>query len=311
MDTANEGDLLFVGMTDEESLLVVIAEAGSTPEAQLTYLFGSEEVQASFQLKDFTENDQEINFTEKMIIEKLGIEIPQLQSDYLEEMINNFGERFPSTKEFSEFARSKADFPDPKEDADQALLAILEQEEQLFRALERHLVSSRIIQGFGVNGDDVDEFVRFSLSVQNRRKSRAGHSFENQLSFVFEGSGIAFSRGKITERKNRPDFLFPGVDDYQDSTFPTNLLSMLGVKTTAKDRWRQVLSEADRIEKKHLITLEPSISRNQTEEMKAQQLQLVLPRPLLESYHEDQQEEIMSLSDFISFVKEHQQLLEG
>ena len=27
--------------------------------------------------------------------------------------------------------------------------------------------------------------------------------------------------------------------------------SMLGVKTTCKDRWRQVLSEADRIPQKH------------------------------------------------------------
>ena len=36
---------------------------------------------------------------------------------------------------------------------------------------------------------------------------------------------------------------------------------MLGVKSTRKDRWRQVLAEADRIDDKHLLTLETAISR--------------------------------------------------
>lgn len=35
---------------------------------------------------------------------------------------------------------------------------------------------------------------------------------------------------------------------------------MLGAKTTIKERWRQVLEEANRIERKHLITLEPAVS---------------------------------------------------
>jgi len=52
---------------------------------------------------------------------------------------------------------------------------------------------------------------------------------------------------------------------------------MLGVKSTCKDRWRQVLAEADRIDQKHLLTLEAAISINQTAEMQSKQLQLVVP----------------------------------
>ena len=40
------------------------------------------------------------------------------------------------------------------------------------------------------------------------------------------------------------------------------------VKSTCKDRWRQVLSEADRIPNKHLFTLEAAISENQTSKCK-------------------------------------------
>ena len=58
----------------------------------------------------------------------------------------------------------------------------------------------------------------------------------------------------------------------------------MGVKSTCINRWRQVLAEADRIDHKHLLTLEASISRHQTDEMQAKNLQLVLPRGLHETY---------------------------
>ena len=81
---------------------------------------------------------------------------------------------------------------------------------------------------------------------------------------------------------------------------------MLGVKTTCKDRWRQVLSEAARIPDKHLLTLEPGISENQTNEMQANRLQLVLPSELHVTYRENQQAWLMSLKEFVSHVMEQQ-----
>ena len=83
---------------------------------------------------------------------------------------------------------------------------------------------------------------------------------------------------------------------------------MLGVKTTCKDRWRQVLSEARRIGEKHLFTLEPGISENQTNEMQANNLRLVLPQALLhETYRGSQKKWLMSLTDFISLTLNRQQ----
>ena len=74
---------------------------------------------------------------------------------------------------------------------------------------------------------------------------------------------------------------------------------MLGVKTSLKDRWRQILAEAKRITKKHLITLQPGISENQTAEMHEQGLQLVVPTPILPTYTAKQQQHIIGLGDFI------------
>ena len=78
---------------------------------------------------------------------------------------------------------------------------------------------------------------------------------------------------------------------------------MLGVKSTCKDRWRQVLAEADRVDEKHLLTLEPSISIAQTDEMRDKKLSLVLPTALRTSYTPTQRGWLMNLTDFIGVVK--------
>ncbi|PPC80010.1 MAG: hypothetical protein CTY39_11820 [Hyphomicrobium sp.] len=81
---------------------------------------------------------------------------------------------------------------------------------------------------------------------------------------------------------------------------------MLGAKTTCKDRWRQVLSEAARIDAKHLITMEPAISESQTSEMFDHKLQLVIPRDIHTTFSMGQQVRLMDVSEFIDFVKSKQ-----
>ena len=77
---------------------------------------------------------------------------------------------------------------------------------------------------------------------------------------------------------------------------------MLGVKTTCKDRWRQILNEAARIDYKHLITMEPSISESQTDEMKGERVQLVLPQELHSTYTATQQQWLMNVNSFIGLA---------
>lgn len=183
----------------------------------------------------------------------------------------------------------------------------MEHEERLFRIFEKHLVGQRLKHGFGIKGDDVDAFVDFSLSVHNRRKSRVGHAFEGHLEAVFSANKLAFERGRmkwqVTENNSKPDFLFPGFANYHDTLFPDERLFVLGAKTTCKDRWRQVLTEAARIKTKHLITLEAAISQNQTDEMHHAGLQLVVPSSIQETYSPAQQKWLLDVASFIELVR--------
>lgn len=87
-----------------------------------------------------------------------------------------------------------------------------------------------------------------------------GLALENHLEAMFSVYGIRNDRTAMTENKNTPDFIFPSIREYRAPLFPVTKLTMLAAKTTAKDRWQQILSEADRISRKHLLTLEPSIA---------------------------------------------------
>lgn len=303
---ARAGDLLIVGKSSGDNLAVIVAPKGSTSEKQLLWLFGLADIRDSFVIKDFTGDASDIGFAGKYILSELGIPLDEEFAGFNDLLYDTFGMAFPSTKVFSDFSRSTMDRLDPVSYPDETLIAWLEREELLFRALERMIVSERLQQGFGKDGRDVDEFVRFSLSVQNRRKARAGFSFEHNISLILSMNGLSFTHGGKTERNNRPDFLFPGVAQYHDEGFDSTLLSMLGVKTSAKDRWRQVLSEASRIPDKHLITLEPAISRNQTDDMIANNIQLVIPVPLMATYRPEQRVHLISVGDFIDLMRERQ-----
>ncbi|ULQ50969.1 type II restriction endonuclease [Flavihumibacter fluvii] len=310
IEAASRGDLLLIARTGQETLLIIVAPFDSTSERQLMWLFGLEEVDDKFVTKDLTGERHELGFAGKYILAELGIEIVDHDLDYLDEMFNRFGTTFPSTKIFSDYSRSTVKGVSVMEEPDKTLLAWMEREEQLFKALEAKIVANKLKDGFGLGNNNVDDFISFSLSVQNRRKSRAGHAFENNLAVIFETYKIMFSKGSTTERNNKPDFLFPSSSDYSNPHFPDELLTMLGVKTSAKDRWRQILMEADRVSIKHLITLEPSISKNQTDEMLALKVQLILPEQLIATYSKYQQKSIISLLDFIKLILDRQKWID-
>jgi type II restriction enzyme len=78
---------------------------------------------------------------------------------------------------------------------------------------------------------------------------------------------------------------------------------MLGAKTTCKDRWRQVLAEAEKIREKHLFTLETAISENQLREMHASSVVLVSTPTVLSTYPVFLERMTICLNDFIKIVK--------
>jgi hypothetical protein len=298
---ASEGDLLLLAKRQDGGLLVVVAENGSSAASQIEWLFGfSDDLFPKFSVRAELESEKDrIGLAATFILESIGVEVKTTEESFLDIMLGRFGSAFPKTREFSEFARGTLIDIDPRQDPDGALMAWMEREEILFRTLERHLLGEWLQNSFR---GDIDDLMQTTLSVQNRRKSRVGHALENHFEVILNSFGVRYKRGAVTENRAKPDFLFPGEIEYHDPNFPVERLTMLGVKSTCKDRWRQVLSEADRISNKHLLTLEGAISTNQTDEMKAKNLQLVVPFALHQSYASMQRPWLYRITDFIQKI---------
>ena len=225
----------------------------------------------------------------------------------------------------NDFIAKYADFPDTREMAsgarlcfneangiitrnivtapDDVLLGWLDTEYTLFKCMEEKVYSDITTKPF----PNIDTFVAMANEVLNRRKSRAGKSLEHHLADIFTHNELIFEEQVITEEKKKPDFVFPNGQCYHNLTFPGELLTVLGAKTTCKDRWRQVLNEADRVDDKYLFTLQQGISSNQLKEMQDYRLHLVVPHKYLTSFPKEYRGNISDLSTFIGMVKERQE----
>lgn len=296
---ASPGDPVALILKKDNSIVFVTAPKGSQSELDLFELFG-ENFRDEFQAIDLSTNYDELGVAKRYILQELGIELKaSFGKNYLDLISAKFGKlSFPKSKEFSAFARELTGALTDYSTSDEAVVAWWDVEEAMFYQLEAYEIGRRLSEGF----KDVPDFLKYSTSVRQRRVSRAGNALENHLASVFDERGVRYSWGKITEKNKTPDFIFPGILEYGNPIFLNSNLTILGVKATCKDRWRQVLSEAKRIEKKHLFTLQPKISENQTEEMIDSKLQLVVPTPIHNSYTEKQRNWLWSFEQFIERV---------
>lgn len=224
----------------------------------------------------------------------------------IQEFISSLEVDFPASDVMSAAARAIEEKAyDHKEyicsNPDEKIISWTNMEYTLFRALEYARYGEIIKKGFR----SVDEFVRVANAVLNRRKSRAGKSFEHHLSAIFDGNGVEYSPQAVTEGNKKPDFLFPSQEAYHDYGFSTDHIISLAAKTTCKDRWRQVLNEADRLrdKPKYLCTLQQGISGAQMDEMQAENVILVVPKPYIVTYPKDRRDRIWTLARFVQYVK--------
>ncbi|HEY0930775.1 MAG TPA: type II restriction endonuclease, partial [Gemmatimonas sp.] len=163
----------------------------------------------------------------------------------------------------------------------------------------------RLLEGFvHLDGTaDVDAFRTFSMALRQSRVSRAGGALQYHMETLLREWAIPYVMEPTIDGGESPDFLFPSAKAYTDASFPAANLRMLAAKYTAKDRWRQVLNEAERIPQKHLLTLEPAISKGQLSLMQRASLTPVIPAPIRNKYADDARGGILTVQGFIDELR--------
>jgi len=283
------------------ALVVFVLEGSSTIHS---FVFNSDE-----EIEEFlgalglgpTDANQLINLS--------GMSSEKREVAAFNDFIRSLKEEFPSSEKMSAAAREIENvvydhIEDVKRRPDEKLLKWSDVEYRLFRAIENSRFGKVVAAGFA----SVEEFVEMANKVLNRRKSRAGKSLEHHLSAIFAGNGLDFEEQVVTEGNKRPDFIFPSGKAYHDASFPDERLVFLAAKTTCKDRWRQILKEAERFEgkSKYLCTLQQGISLPQMQEMSHEGVVLVVPKPYISYYPISMRNQIMDIGSFVTAVKHTQ-----
>jgi len=194
--------------------------------------------------------------------------------------------------------------PETGTNPDVRLLRRRDCEFEIFRSVEQEFYIHKISSGFS----NMESFIGLANTILQSRKSRSGKSLEYHAIEILLEEGFFpeqdFSYNPLINGK-RPDFVFPSTDAYKDTRFNSSNLRMLAIKTTCKDRWRQILNEVDkdRIPTKHLLTLQEGVSQNQFNEMLDEGVQLVVPFGLHKSYPKKVRPHLMTLESFLADIR--------
>lgn len=286
----NIGNLLVISKCDAQNYEAYILESDDDIEEFLTVLNLS-----------YIDTNKIISKTNEISDEK---SLLRCFETYAAGLTSNF----PSTIDISSNSRNcyinsfKVNSQEIINNPDKEILNWLNAEFELFKLLENIFYAKRIKTQF----KSVEELIETANSILNRRKSRAGKSLEHHLAEIFNSFGIKFESQAKTEDSKKPDFIFPDATTYKKSKSESEGIYMLAAKTTCKDRWRQILNEADKIKTKHLFTLQQGVSTNQLLEMYKYGVQLVVPSPYIRFYPEKFRSRILSLKSFINEIHVNQ-----
>lgn len=304
IEAAKPGDLAVFGMLADGRLLILIAASGSTAEDRTKWLFGIGSETESIEIYDRTAAD--LDAFGAQVLGLMGVEVNPTDDAMLTKMIDRWGFQFPTGRKFAKWAQDSLRGIDPGHDnPDEVLMAYYEQEYRLFRIFEQAVIQHEYEEAPFVHDGrmDVPAFTEFYKHVRNRRVSRAGTSLEQHVERILKARNIQYTAQGRTEGSKKPDFLFPSVEAYHDPTFEASSLRMLASKTSTKDRWRQVIDEADRIERKHLLTIAPAgVSAKQCEQMVKAKVCLVMPSKIMETHDAEVRANTIPFAEFLDCV---------
>jgi hypothetical protein len=228
---------------------------------------------------------------------------PLSENDCIDQMFRAFAKNlnvFPPGSQFSQKtceAMLQCVKGFGKKATDDRLMLLMQSEYRLFKLVERQICLPEVLRLF----KDIDDFLKTAATLMNRRKSRAGRSMENHIQYLLADAKIPFDSSP--QIYGEPDIIIPNKAAYDDPKYPTDKLFMVGVKTTCKDRWRQVTQEAPRIPWKHLITIQEGISANQLVQMHQAKVTLVVPQKLHSRYPDVKGVNLLDLDGFIKTVR--------
>ena len=321
MESMEPGDYCWIARRRTGEVLVVVGQAGTSASRQLDRLFGTRLRTTSdsvpqrakpFDLFNLDEaRDESLDLSDADLLLALGITVATKSSDRLEDMVRRFGGNFPlpPTAAFSAYAREVCAIGNPLEDPDGALAEWVAMTNDLYVTYERHVIGPLLDEELANREHiDVDAFFRLATRFKNARFSRAGTAFETHIAALLKLADVSFDQPPRLPDGSKPDFLFPSMAAYNNPAVPDDRLTFLAAKTTTKERWRQVVTEASRLEERYLITMDRQLNGEVLNAMAHNHVVPVIAAPLQVEYGPTLSTQMTTVGAFIALLRQRQSL---
>lgn len=145
---------------------------------------------------------------------------------------------------------------------------------------QRYLKAEKSSGQFVINDEvasygrvDFSDLNRFFLSISQSRRSRAGGAFEYIIKELFSRLSYPFS-SQVNIDGAKPDFVMPSESYFREKPLDSIIFT---AKRTLRERWRQVVTEANKGYGFFLATLDEKITENQIEQAATHKIYLVVP----------------------------------
>lgn len=138
------------------------------------------------------------------------------------------------------------------------------------------VIDNQIAEEGAVYFRDMDKLL---MSIFQSRKSRAGKAFEYIIKELFTRLSYPFSEQIIIDGA-KPDFVMPSEEYFNKKPLDSIIFT---AKRTLRERWRQVVTEANKGYGYFLATLDAKVTKSQIGQAATHKIFLVVPKSIKES----------------------------
>lgn len=123
---------------------------------------------------------------------------------------------------------------------------------------------------------DFEEVDSFLMSIFQSRKSRAGKAFEYIIREMFLRLSYPFAE-QVNVNGATPDFIMPSAEYFRNRPLDSIIFT---AKRTLRERWRQVVTEANQGYSFFLATIDTKIAPNQLKQAADHKIYIVVPESI-------------------------------
>jgi len=139
----------------------------------------------------------------------------------------------------------------------------------------------------------------FLMSIFQSRKSRAGKAFEFIIRELFSRLSYPFAE-QVDVDGATPDFIMPSEEVFRDNPLGSIIFT---AKRTLRERWRQVVTEANKGYGFFLATLDNKVTQSQIDQAAKNKIYIVVPQALKEG--NETYKNAPSVLSFEQFFEQH------